>query len=56
VVNGKPLHYRRTDAGRYQIYSIGWNGTDDGGVIGLNKQGKLNPQLGDWVWQYPAKP
>ena len=56
VVNGTPLHYRLTRDSRFQLYSVGWNGKDDGGMIELNKQGRLNPQLGDWAWQYPAKP
>jgi len=29
---GEPLHYERTDAGGYRLYSVGMNATDDGGV------------------------
>ncbi len=56
VVNGEPLHYQSTSNGSFKLYSIGWNGNDDGGVIGINQFGRYNPKSGDWVWQYPAKP
>jgi hypothetical protein len=56
VVDGQPLHYHRMSDGRFRLYSIGWNGKDDGGVVGLNIAGRVNPQLGDWVWQYSARP
>lgn len=54
VINGQPLNYRRTDDGRFVLYSVGWNETDDGGKIGLTKNGNLDRKQGDWVWQYPA--
>jgi hypothetical protein len=53
VVNGEPLHYRRTKDGRYQLYSIGWNGKDDGGVAELSRYDPVDRKTGDWVWQYP---
>ncbi len=33
VIDGAPMRYRLTADGRYQLYSIGWNGKDDGGTI-----------------------
>jgi hypothetical protein len=33
VMDGAPMRYRLTVDGRYQLYSIGWNGKDDGGAI-----------------------
>jgi len=56
-VNGEPLQYRRTDDGRFLLYSVGLNRKDDGGTIALDKKGKPAPdgQEGDWVWLYPAK-
>jgi hypothetical protein len=51
----QPLHYRRTSDGQFVLYSVGWNETDDGGTIGLNKDGGVDINLGDWVWRYPAK-
>ena len=32
LVGGQPLHYRRTDGGKFLLYSVGWNETDDGGM------------------------
>jgi hypothetical protein len=55
VVNGQPLHYRRTPDGLYLLYSVGWDATDGGGVISLGKNGQgLNQTMGDWVWRLPA--
>jgi hypothetical protein len=55
VVDGQPLHYHRTSNGRFILYSVGWNGQDDGGVVGLNAYGRLDFNTGDWVWQYPQQ-
>jgi hypothetical protein len=57
VTSGQSMKYRRTDDGRFQLYSFGWNGTDDGGKVVKNKDGKT-PDFtqGDWVWpQYPEE-
>ena len=54
VANGEPLHYRRTKDGLFVLYSVGWNGKDDGGMIGRTGTGRHNPKLGHWVWQYPT--
>jgi hypothetical protein len=56
VIGGQPLHYRRTDDGQFVLYSVGWNETDDGGVVGRTTNGKgVNNRNGDWVWRYPSK-
>lgn len=56
IINGEPLHYRRTDDGQFVLYSVGWNETDDGGVVGLTMDGKnADNRKGDWVWRYPQK-
>lgn len=47
VVSGKPYQYRPAESGRYQIYSVGWNETDDKGIE------EKEPTKGDWVWGYP---
>jgi hypothetical protein len=44
VTTGQPLKYRRTGDGQFLLYSIGWNGKDDGGVTSTNRL------EGDWVW------
>jgi len=54
IINGQPLHYRRTDDGLFVLYSVGWNEADDGGQIILNKNGVVDQKQGDWVWRYPA--
>ena len=46
VIGGAPLHYRRATGGTFVLYSVGWNGRDDGGV-----RGQPFPSTdGDWVW------
>jgi hypothetical protein len=63
VIGGQPLKYRRTQDGQFVLYSIGWNETDDGGVVSNQKSrdrwdesgSKVDISQGDWVWRYPAK-
>ncbi len=55
LINGQPLHYRRTPDGRFVLYSVGWNGKDDGGVrSGATAFNEQWLESGDWVWEYPA--
>ena len=56
AVDGKPLRYRPTDAGSFVLYSIGDDGTDDGGdAANPRKEGTQVWQKGrDWVWPQPA--
>lgn len=58
VITGEPLKYHRTDNGQFLLYSVGWNGTDDGGIPPTAPIGKaVDITQGDWVWPpYPAKP
>ena len=62
VIDGKPLSYR-PEGGRFVLYSIGWDGKDDGGEypskhgpedIGKRGLGQERSQQGDWVWRYPS--
>jgi hypothetical protein len=56
IIGGQPLHYRRTDDGKFVLYSVGWNETDDGGTVVFLKSGSsVDRDKGDWVWQYPMK-
>jgi hypothetical protein len=41
LIGGQPPHYRRTDDGKFLLYSIGWTEKDHGGQAGKD---------GDWVW------
>lgn len=57
IINGEPLNYRLTPGGRFILYSVGWNGKDDGGIAfkgNLNGTG-IDINRGDWVWRYPDK-
>ena len=62
VINGGELKYRRTDGDHFVLYSIGWNGKDDGGEVRLwggrsapPENRGIDPKEGDWVWKYPAE-
>jgi hypothetical protein len=44
LIGGQPLQYHRTADSQFGLYSIGWNGKDDGGVPGKTAA------EGDWVW------
>lgn len=54
----KPIRYQKEEVnGRYKLWSIGLNGTDEGGIEIAGPHGK-KPRLwreatGDWLWQYP---
>lgn len=50
-IGGQPLHYRRTEDGKFRLYSVGWNETDDGGVTVKDKSGNEERTQGDWVWK-----
>jgi hypothetical protein len=52
IIDGQPLHYRRTEDGKFLLYSVGWNETDDGGQA-LHSPGypySSDHSKGDWVW------
>jgi tRNA A-37 threonylcarbamoyl transferase component Bud32 len=53
VFDGQSLRYRRTNDGKYVLWSIGTNEQDDRGVATVDKEGKSNwgSATGDWVWQ-----
>ena len=46
IIGGQPLHYLRSEGGKFLLYSVGWNETDDGGPDGGNDFAKA-----DWVWK-----
>jgi hypothetical protein len=53
LISGGPMNYRRTDDGRFLLYSVGWNETDDNGTPGPTRDAKVDFARGDWVWRYP---
>ena len=60
-MDGKPMRYRKSTDGRYALWSIGFDGKDDGGKRALDakKPGVTRfydaAYVGDWVWDFPAK-
>jgi hypothetical protein len=52
VIGGQPLKYHRTDNGQFKLYSVGWNGIDDGGTVVVRKyfETQIDSYKGDWVW------
>ncbi len=59
VIDAQPMRYARTEQGRYKLWSIGFDGEDDGGkVIAGPGNSPTKPELkqrnypGDWVWSY----
>ncbi len=57
VIDGKPLRYRLDPNSSYVLYSVGWNQTDDGGVLAWSKDKKdsVDIEQGDWVWLMAAR-
>jgi len=55
IINGRPLHYSRIPDQGYQLYSVGWDEKDDGGVPAPDGGWGNNPAKSDWVWRFPAK-
>ena len=55
-VIGQPFKYRRTDRGKFLLYSVGWNETDESGETAWTKDTmpRVDVAKGDWAWP-PAK-
>ena len=49
------MRYRR-DGRRYVIYSVGWDGADDGGETDYEKPLHMHWARGDWVWDCSVVP
>ena len=58
LMSGTALKYRRTADGKFILYSVGLNQTDDDGEVflGPGTQPRADPKRGDWVWSYDEKP
>ncbi|MDB6032852.1 MAG: hypothetical protein JWM16_3190 [Verrucomicrobiales bacterium] len=48
IISGQPYKYRKEGETGYDLYSIGWNERDDGGLRGRKL---FDEKEGDWVWQ-----
>jgi hypothetical protein len=53
IIGGQPLIYSSKSPETFRLYSIGWNGTDDGGIITRTQGGRPDLENGDWVWNGP---
>lgn len=50
ITTGAPLHYA-LKGNSFQLYAVGWSGTDGGGVVAhLKEDGSQDRATGDWVW------
>lgn len=50
LIGGGPLKYRRTADGKFLLYSLGWNETDDGGKGLAGADGWQDVNAPDWIW------
>ena len=52
IIGGQPLIYRPTPDGKFLLYSVGWNETDDGGqdIAATSPNRAIDFTKGDWVW------
>lgn len=54
-MDGRPLRYRRNADGTFTLYSVGWDGRDDGGDPRAEDDGRPTMLRGrDIVWPQPA--
>ena len=57
-MNGKPMEYRETTDGKYQLWSVGFDGQDDGAKRAVDGNNPEKPRFsdanysGDWVWDF----
>ncbi|MHC1768263.1 MAG: hypothetical protein AB9869_28990 [Verrucomicrobiia bacterium] len=54
LINGEPLKYVRHPDATFVLYSVGWNGTDEGGEVAMRPDGGVSAPKGDWAWRYPS--
>jgi hypothetical protein len=47
VIEGRPYKFRRTDDGKFVLYSVAWNEQDD---QGLPEDQMFDNEKRDWVW------
>jgi hypothetical protein len=49
-VTGERMQYRPDSRSGILLYSVGWNGVDEGGKVCYAQGGGADPVHGDWVW------
>ena len=52
-MSGQPFHYRRTEDGRFELWSVGPDGKDDGGVY-RTRDRKNRSVSGERDWPWPV--
>ena len=58
IMNGKPMGYRETTDGRYLLWSVGFDGEDEGGKRAVDGKHPEKTKFsdanysGDWVWDF----
>jgi hypothetical protein len=61
IISGKPMGYRPTPDGKYQLWCVGFSGQDNGGKRLLDQKAPENTRFsdpkytGDWVWDFAGK-
>jgi hypothetical protein len=52
IINGEPYRYRLKPDGTFLLYSVGWNQSDEGGILAEkpDNPNAINFEQGDWVW------
>ncbi len=53
LITGKPPHYKKMDGSRYLLWSVGWNSTNEGGLL---PEKPRNWSENDWVWSGSVAP
>jgi hypothetical protein len=56
VASGQPLRFRRVAPDDFVLYSVGWNGRDDGGAFAWKgTPPRVDWRDGDWPWPRPTR-
>jgi hypothetical protein len=54
LIRGQPLVYRRLEDQSFLLYSLGWDGVDNGGLPPPDRDASPDSSSGDWVWPSSA--
>jgi hypothetical protein len=56
IIGGGALKFHLESQTNVVLYSIGWNGKDDGGMPGKKDASGFDVDQGDWVWAFREEP
>ena len=56
IIDENLIRYRKASKTAYLLYSVGWNGTDEAGLVSLDSSKSPHHLIeqGDWVWMKPG--